>query len=321
MENQEIQDESDEIEGGEEIDAEEEAPAPDALGPPLKRLDDMIRVKDGRCRLSARDAYNQTIQEFRETGKYTEKTWEDFDHIVNPPGAQAEAYQAYWDATEDIDAWQEKHPGIRPNEALDDANVSEEIDEADLDRSSDETPSAEPVFPGQNAGADKAAEPNQENSPHTDESKESSLPARHSVLEPVAIRGEVFDPKVRSREAFDYGAATELDLRRAPSEYPPAGSSDEETQGWLNAILGECHFLMHEVVFRSICASNQLQDRLGLIDRSLEIARTGAEVGKAIAEFKASRPAVRKTSRRATLEEIASEPAGEAADSKNLREF
>ena len=85
---------------------------------------------------------------------------------------------------------------------------------------------------------------------------------------------------------------------------PPVGGTNEETQGWLNAVLAECHFLMREVVFRSICATDKLDERAGLLRHSMEIARTAAKVGKSIAEL--NRDRVIEARRKTTVEHVES---------------
>ncbi len=125
--------------------------------------------------------------------------------------------------------------------------------------------------------------------PYTDNIAGHSASARQpSPLKPVTIRGAVFNPRAVPHRRYDHGPAVELDVPHNLPPRPPAGSSDEDTQAWLNAILGECHFLMSEVVFRSICTTTSLADRLTLLQHSMDMAKTGAKVGKAIAELKRS---------------------------------
>ena len=53
----------------------------------------------------------------------------------------------------------------------------------------------------------------------------------------------------------------------------------------LTAILDECHFLMRDVASESAIRAQTVQDRLAFVHTALACARTGASVGKSIAQL------------------------------------
>lgn len=97
--------------------------------------------------------------------------------------------------------------------------------------------------------------------------------------EPVPLRGELFQPDAPGLNPFSR-PTSELKLSR--EDVLPR---DGETHLLLNAIIGECHFLMREVTFRSLCRSTELEDRMTWLTASMRLAETGARVGDSVARL------------------------------------
>src|ERR1043166_1186935 len=98
--------------------------------------------------------------------------------------------------------------------------------------------------------------------------------------EQVALRGELYQPKARG-EYLPYSRPTP-ELKLAREEALP---QDGETYQLLNASIGECHFLMREVTFRSLCRATELEDRMAWLNASVKLAETGAKVGDSVARL------------------------------------
>jgi len=97
--------------------------------------------------------------------------------------------------------------------------------------------------------------------------------------EPVPLRGELFQPDAPGLNPFSR-PTPELKLFREDGL-----PRDGETHQLLNAIIGECHFLMREVTFRSLCRSTQLEDRMAWLNATMKLAETGARVGDSVARL------------------------------------
>src|ERR1051326_1067752 len=109
-------------------------------------------------------------------------------------------------------------------------------------------------------------------------SRDADLPPAGD--QPVPLRGELYQPKARG-EYLPYSRPTP-ELKLAREEAPPR---EGETHQLLNAIIGECHFLMREVTFRSLCRSTELEDRMAWLNASVKLAETGAKVGDSVARL------------------------------------
>ncbi|MBV9570407.1 MAG: hypothetical protein JO056_04110 [Alphaproteobacteria bacterium] len=105
--------------------------------------------------------------------------------------------------------------------------------------------------------------------------------ASQSAKPAVALlRGVAFDPAVPSRmNKYDSGVP-QLELAPLPDQLPPDGA---QTEALLNAIIGECHFMMREVAFRSMCQADVLEDRRIWANTAMDFARTGAKVANSVA--------------------------------------
>lgn len=60
----------------------------------------------------------------------------------------------------------------------------------------------------------------------------------------------------------------------------------DETEHLLNALIGECGFLMREVAFRCIVQSAGVEDRLAFMRSAMSCAETGAYVAKSVAKLR-----------------------------------
>lgn len=82
-----------------------------------------------------------------------------------------------------------------------------------------------------------------------------------------------------------------------------ANASDAETHAVLNAIIGECHFYMREVVFRSICNSTDHADRVDWVNSAMRLAETGAKVADSVGRLR-NGPQITQTAHRMTVEKV-----------------
>src|SRR5581483_5412606 len=97
------------------------------------------------------------------------------------------------------------------------------------------------------------------------------------------VRGVEFDARAPSK-LYSYqedGPLLELERPEAPA-LPP----DTQTEALLREMIGECHFLMREVSFRSMCQARVLEDRRDWVETSMKLATTGANVAKAIGKLR-----------------------------------
>jgi hypothetical protein len=74
----------------------------------------------------------------------------------------------------------------------------------------------------------------------------------------------------------------ELAVSAAPGEADHAA----QTEDLLNGLIGECHYLMREVAFRSICQCADPNDRMQFMRTAMEFAKTGAEVANAVVHLR-----------------------------------
>ncbi len=81
-------------------------------------------------------------------------------------------------------------------------------------------------------------------------------------------------------------ASTALDL---PARIPPrrAAKFTDDTETMLNAMIGDCHFLMREVAYRCAVQSSDAVDRLSFLRGALGCAETGAKLADSIARLRA----------------------------------
>lgn len=74
----------------------------------------------------------------------------------------------------------------------------------------------------------------------------------------------------------------ELPVSAAPGESDPS----VQTEDLLNGLIGECHYLMREVAFRSICQCSDPVDRVQFMRMAMDFAKTGAEVANAVVHLR-----------------------------------
>lgn len=97
---------------------------------------------------------------------------------------------------------------------------------------------------------------------------------------PALLRGVAFDAAVPSRVNEYDSQVPRLDVALVPEHLP---ATDDQTEALLNAIIRECHFLMQEVAFRSMCQADVLEDRRLWANTAMDFARTGAKVANSVA--------------------------------------
>jgi hypothetical protein len=112
------------------------------------------------------------------------------------------------------------------------------------------------------------------------------------------LRGISFDPDVPGRDARFEPAIPQLDVTPEPDQLP---ASDDQTEGLLNAMIGECHFLMRAVAFPSMCHARVADDRLTWMGKAMQLAETGATVAKAVARLRHG-PTIRESHQKITVE-------------------
>ena len=111
------------------------------------------------------------------------------------------------------------------------------------------------------------------------------------------LRGVPFDPDALGRYARWEPAIPQLELVPVPENLPAV---DDQTQALLNAIIGECHFYMRAVTFPSLCHARIADDRMGWVSKAVQLAETGAKVGKAVARLRHG-PGVKETRHTTTI--------------------
>ncbi|HEX3945054.1 MAG TPA: hypothetical protein VHW69_13290 [Rhizomicrobium sp.] len=103
------------------------------------------------------------------------------------------------------------------------------------------------------------------------------------VRMPVLLRGVKFDADVPGRWTRHEPAVPQLDIDPPLQALPAA---DAQTETLLNAIIGECHFLMREVAFRSMCQAGVAEDRVNWVNTAMRLAETGAKVAKSVGRLR-----------------------------------
>jgi hypothetical protein len=123
---------------------------------------------------------------------------------------------------------------------------------------------------------------------------------------PVILRGVEFNPDAHSKWARFNRPVPRLDIDRPPQDLPAPG---DETEALLNALIGECHFLMREVAFRSICHSRAAEERVDWVRAAMHLAETGATVAKSVARLRHG-PTVQQTHHKVTVQKGSRDPTG-----------
>jgi hypothetical protein len=94
------------------------------------------------------------------------------------------------------------------------------------------------------------------------------------------------------------GRLSDQPFHLAPS---PANTADTETL--LNALIGECHFMMREVAFRCIIQSTDADNRVRFMNSAMNLAETGAKVAETVGRLRGVLPA-NETRRRMIFEHV-----------------
>ncbi|HEY4943627.1 MAG TPA: hypothetical protein VII56_19520 [Rhizomicrobium sp.] len=117
---------------------------------------------------------------------------------------------------------------------------------------------------------------------------------RHAILPGVGLaKPDVIVPLAIGPSSSE--ELPDLDLPgRLPEDNPRlirrTEAPAQDTEKLLNAIIGECHFLMSEVAVRCIVQSPNVEDRLAFIRSATSIAETGANVARAVAKLRHAPP-------------------------------
>src|SRR2546423_8000442 len=231
-------------------------PEPD--GPPDRVETDFAHISHWGSRQAALKEYQRTLEEFRHTGGVKEKAWKDFAHFVHPRDLANRVLAAHRMALWDIEQWQEEQEEARRRREAQEARARlaqplRGIDEGlrDADEEDDEPIDGDESEPGTHTelGASFAdalydAKDRLEALKNPAARAEPSLPVvRAPEVSKMAglLRGISFDPDVPGRDARFEPAIPQLDVTPQPEQLP---ASDDQTEGLLNAMIGECHFLM-----------------------------------------------------------------------------
>ena len=84
---------------------------------------------------------------------------------------------------------------------------------------------------------------------------------------------------------------------------PPIPSAPPDTEKLLNALIEECHALLHDVAFRSACLTPDADERIRFLTAAQNLATTGANVGKVVARLRGpAAPAVEERRHRMIYE-------------------
>ncbi len=273
---------------------EEDEPAttratPKPAGPADVPDHGFAEIPHNLSRKAALAEYRRTVEEFRQTGALHEKEWENFAHLTNPPNLQLLVHDAHCQAVAAIEEWQE------------DEEERHRIQESQARREAEgrERDEARPVADIREWEAFKQRGPKDD---------EYDLPqlARPPAPEPPPppplpqLRGVEFDAYAPSKLYSYQDDGPLLNLER-PDE--PALPTDLETEAMLRAMIGECHFLMREVSFRSMCQARVLEDRRDWVETSMKLAKTGASVAKAIGRLRHG-PSVTQTHHHTTITKV-----------------
>lgn len=278
------------------------------------RAENQFPYPEGRLRCAAAREYRRTLEEFRQTGAVAEKELGDFCHLINPPNLPGIVFLAYCAACEEIERWQEEQakpevPCSRSDALAEHAQPELEEEESGRDGAEDD----------KNAGEDEEEAEGREREDdaamlrrlleerrrlgQAQEVLSPEPPAYIPVVvepvrTPVILRGVEFEPHAPGHWTRRDPRLPQLDIAPPPAELPAA---DDQTETLLNAIIGECHFLMREVAFRSLCQEQAAEDRVNWVGAALRMAETGAKVAKSVARLRHG-PKIQESHHKVTVE-------------------
>jgi hypothetical protein len=292
-----------------------EAGAPtNAFGGLRDRTEIDFPYPEWRLQRAALKEYRRTLEEFRQTGAVAEKELGDFCHLINPPNLPGIVFLAYCAACEEIERWQEEQakpevPFSRSDALGGDAQPEPEEQESERDRAEDDENAAEDEegAEGREREADAARlRTLLEERRRLGRAQEVLSPERpvrvsaavEPVRTPVILRGVEFEPHAPGHWTRRDPRLPQLDIAPPPADLPAA---DDQTETLLNAIIGECHFLMREVAFRSLCQEQAAEDRVNWVGAALRMAETGAKVAKSVARLRHG-PKIQESHHKVTVE-------------------
>ena len=262
-------------------------------GPPDRPEADFSHIQHPGTRNHAWKEYQRTLADLRREGQVTPKTFKDFEHLVFPPGYASAVFEAHKRALGDIRAWQDEQ-----REA--EAERQKEIER----RKERERRSREMILYQQERAARQKREADERERQLAEEAARKAAEEKARLEweranpppQPVLIRGVALDAGLRSRLNAYEPVVPRLDIARAPDALP-----EEDTERLLNALIGECHFLMREVAFRSMCQCPVLDDRLIWMNTAMKLATTGGKVAKSVAQLRHG-PPVKQTHHNMTVD-------------------
>jgi hypothetical protein len=158
-----------------------------------------------------------------------------------------------------------------------------------------EMPSRETMLLARNALAEAAVEQRaaeRRAAPNADKGDVSALRALKHALEARAAASREEDYVDTTgvaplREAHRVPPLSfEPQLSRIAHPQAPDVRGGADTESILNGLIAECHFLMREVAFRTICDSRDPLDRLRFLDVTLGMMKAGATVGDTVARLR-----------------------------------
>lgn len=263
----------------------------EASGPPERTEADFAHILHWGSRQMALKEYQRTRQEFHLTGEVQRKTAKDFAHLVHPWDLADHVLAGHMRAASDIAQWKRKQ--------------WKEQEEARLRREADEARERSEEKRALWMREMAAGLPDQDQDFEDEEDDRAKRPLQ-AVPAPVPeqpkavglLRGIAFDPDLPSRNARFEPAIPLLDIAPVPERLP---ALDDQTETLLNAMIGECHFLMRAVAFPSLCHARVAEDRLNWVERAMDLAKTGATVAKAVARLRHG-PSIRESHQKITVE-------------------
>ena len=106
-----------------------------------------------------------------------------------------------------------------------------------------------------------------------------------------ALRERLERAKAANKErVIAFGQVPGLDVpgRETQEEPPPldAQSPPADTESLLNSMIAECHYLMREVAFRSMCQTRDAHDRVRFMASAMNFATTGAKLAETIVHLR-----------------------------------
>jgi hypothetical protein len=111
------------------------------------------------------------------------------------------------------------------------------------------------------------------------------MPVDYSALEQTIERAMKSD---RERDAVEsLGEAVEANAP-FPAPERPVIARDCDTEYLLNGLIAECHYVMRELVLPTAAETKDGDQRVRFISSVIDLARTGASVGKAVAKLRAA---------------------------------